>query len=464
MKKCLNRFLIAAGWLLIFLGIYGALRNETARGAVGVAPPPGLASQVSYVNAGANLYQAKLGASAGTTIVVGPGLYTTGVTNLAKENVNWHFMPGAVVSNANNNFVFDNSGRGEPTALNWSVTGYGEFIDTGPSAGVFFGGIFLISNSLSTVKLQFKSAVSRRAVPQFGTVSIIKAQTVFVDADVIDATGGPYTFWWREGEVYGDVRQMFNDGFNSVLQCDGGVEANLYLNCQLIICTNEIAVLLEPTHANNKTWLRCNEIIGAPDLFANGSISIRQGKLYLNYDKLSTIGLGVAGNSVLYQEGGQLWATGQKITTTNGNSFFIQTNGFSRIQNLQYEDAGAGAGGRPYNFLVSGGTNEVWGGNALTTSGPGYKVTSGGTCYLRDLTLNTFSTLRQSNTCLWIVGGTSIVQNCTFIPGSLFSVSNASAGDLRVYGTGGLRAKSNITATLTVRVGTVTVDGTYVDR
>ena len=78
--------------------------------------------------------------------------------------------------------------------------------------------------------------------------------------------------------------------------------------------------------------------------------------------------------------------------------------------------------------------------------------------------LDTFSTLQGSNVCLWITGGTPVIRDCTFIPGSLFSASNASAGDLRVYGTGGLRAKSNITATLTVRVGTVTVDGTYVDR
>ena len=53
----------------------------------------GVTANASYVNEGANLYEAKLAAVAAgiSTIVVGPGTYTNGMTNLL-FNGNWHFM------------------------------------------------------------------------------------------------------------------------------------------------------------------------------------------------------------------------------------------------------------------------------------------------------------------------------------------------------------------------------------
>jgi hypothetical protein len=91
---------------------------------------------------------------------------------------------------------------------------------------------------------------------------------------------------------------------------------------------------------------------------------------------------------------------------------------------------------------------------------------TGGQLPIENAVIDTFTgvTLQPTNACLSITGGNPIIRSSVFIPSCIFSVTNASAGDLRVYGTGGLMAKSNITATLTVRGGSVTVDGTYVDR
>jgi hypothetical protein len=222
-------------------------------------------------------------------------------------------------------------------------------------------------------------------------------------------------------------------------------------------------VWLEPTHDENKCWLTVKEVIGGSNFISRGTgVSMTKGKLYISgAQKISTFsGIGLP---VIKQTGGELWLTCQKVSTTNVSHFFEQTGGVSDVSVLHWQDQGAVSGARPYNFLIAGGTNYMRGGRAVTLSGPSVKLT-GGQAILDGMTLDTFTSLAGSNVCLWITGGTPIIKNCAFVPGSLFSVSNASAGDLRVHGN--CFAKSNITVTLTIRpaASLITVDGTYVDR
>lgn len=76
------------------------------------------------------LSAAKAAAVAGDTILVLPGTYSD--TNLAKNGVNWHFMPGAIVDfNDPDGLVeiaiFDTGPSGANAACTFKVTGYGVF-------------------------------------------------------------------------------------------------------------------------------------------------------------------------------------------------------------------------------------------------------------------------------------------------------------------------------------------------
>lgn len=77
------------------------------------------------------LTAAKAAAVAGDTVVVFPGTYND--TNLAKNGVNWHFMPGAIVDFVDATLalltaIFDTSiPYGAGTACTFSVTGHGVF-------------------------------------------------------------------------------------------------------------------------------------------------------------------------------------------------------------------------------------------------------------------------------------------------------------------------------------------------
>lgn len=412
-----------------------------------------------------SLRAAKAAARAGDTIYVAAGLYSgANATNLAKERVSWFFMPGSVVSNSSSVArIFDNSGAGEPTALTWEVIGYGTFIDTG-GFGPNGSAALMVSNTASRVRLQGKRSVAANQNTGFASLSVLEAASVDIDFNSLEASGATCGFWWDNGDVRANVGLITSDNGGPSVYCTGTGRADCYLNVGLIYSTNDTAIVFHPTVAANKMWLKVGEIMGSPTGWLS-VIEVTGGKLYLEFQKLSILSgqttSADAGLSLIGQSGGELWVRGQKWATTNGVCFIEQTAGWSEYMIPHWEDSGAGANVRPYNVRVAGGTNILAGGRALTKWGPFYKL-MGGQAHLRNFTADTFTQIAPSNSVLWITGGVPVVDSCTFIPGGHFSVTNASAGDLRVYGT--LNVKSNITtATLTPRGGTVSVS-TFYDR
>jgi hypothetical protein len=436
-----------------------------AFGAVGGTTAPSITVKVHYANAGQNLFSVKSMTPAGYTIFVGPGVYNVGATNLAKEGVNWYFMPGSIVSNSSSVArIYDNSGAGEPTALNWEVLGYGTFIDTG-GFGPNGSGSFLISNTASRVRLQGKRSIADNANTGFASLSVLSAASVDIDFDSLQAANAACGFWWDNGEVRGRVGLITSDNGGPAIYCTGTGRADCYLNVGLIYSTNDTAIVFHPTSSGNKLWLTVGEILGSPTGWAS-VIDVTGGKLYLDFQKLSILNGATtsadAGLSLIGQSGGELWVKGRKWTATNGIAFIEQSAGWSIYEIPHWEDAGSGQNTRPYNVHCTGGTNILNGGRALTKWGPFYKL-EGGQAHLEKMTVDTLTTIAPTNSCLWIVGAgpVPVVKDCVFIPGGHFSVTNATAADLRIFGY--LHTRSNHTVTLTARGGAATVSQ-YFDR
>ncbi len=116
------------GWVmflaLLLVGGLAPARAQVDGGGVGMRPVggAGITAKTVYANSGANLYAMKQAASAGTTIVVGPGTYSANITNLFKNGVNWHFM-GPTLSymdtptNTSGAGIFDDRFTGAITSL-----------------------------------------------------------------------------------------------------------------------------------------------------------------------------------------------------------------------------------------------------------------------------------------------------------------------------------------------------------
>lgn len=406
-------------------------------------------------------------------ITVEAGRYDIQVTNLAKEGVTWFLKSGVVISNGVGNRIFDNSGAGNILATNWSVIGDGEIIQTSIS-GPNGTGAITVSNAASTVKIQCRKAMAVSGNASVAAVSVLDALDVELDIGSVEGTSCP-ALWWRDGRTRGRVGRIVNNS-QGAFYCDGTKANDINLACPLIYATNGCAIIFNPVaptgFLNSKLWLDNlgGEIVGSPDLY-NGVITMTNGKVYLhNVGKLSqgsssTLS-GGGGDptlvpSLITVEQGFMWYDGEKMTCTNDTYFIHQNGGFTDFRVEEYEDGGSGANIRPFNFFLTGGTNTIHGGRATTTWGPGYKL-AGGVADLRGFSIDTFSTLQGSNAPIWWTGGDSnlvLRGGCSLRGGSHFSITNASAANLLCYGTGAGVGRSNLTATITVRVGTFLVDG-----
>jgi len=437
-------------------------------GQIITTPTPGLSANVTYVNAGANLFAAKTAATAGTTIVVGPGMYSSGATNLLKDGVNWFFFPGAVVSNWNGGTsptgIFMNDRYGTTGPMRCTIGGNGTFIQRGGWDESDIVAMCSVSNLLSDVLIEGDQFLTSGDSSTFYIATTWEGRLTLKANIRMDSAAFPTEsagvskaggLWWKLGSGSFSAPLICSSGASTIYNLGDG-PGDWDLNFERIRATNASAVWLEPSHIDSKTWITAKEIIGGSNAISRGTaISANGGKLYLNAQKISSFNSD--GLPVILLTNGATWITAQKVTTTNVSHWLTLGSGFADIVVSEWEDNGPGLSTRPYNFLVSGGTNYIRNGRAVSKWGPGFKTT-GGKSHLSGFTMNTFSTLQGSNVCLWITGGTNYVENCRFISGSLFSVSNASAGDLRIAGTGGLMANSNITATLTVRGGSFIQD------
>jgi hypothetical protein len=463
----------------LFLLLALALPGLGAVGGIVGGTPGGITAKTVYANNGANLYALRLATPAGSTIVVGPGLYTVGVTNLLANGVNWHFMNGAVISNNVGSVhapCFDNSGSGNNGALTSSITGDLELIyDSNLAVGVVSAPV-LISNAQSVVDFQCKT-IKCCSGNNYGSALLVWTclKSDFLVKKRIDCAyrdsgqgnvSGASGMYWAEGETYLRTPEIICYTEAAIWSAGlNGLPANLWVDCNRIVSSNYTAITMQGNSVDTKIWVRANEISGSvfngvP--FGGSVLDTQGGKLYVTANKIFTLGGSNIASGMILNNGGQIWLDCQKVTTTNKEPFFVGSGGESYLRVNQWEDSGPGENKRQHNFSIVGGTNHFFGGVSRTQWGPAFHQT-GGQLFLNDMIVNTKTFLAESNACLWITGGTNYLKNCVFVSGSSFSVTNASAGsDLRIRGQ--LTVNSNITtATLTARGGTVVVDA-FTDR
>jgi hypothetical protein len=375
-------------------------------------------------------------------------------------------MNGCILSNTalNGHGIFDNGPEGNFGAITSSITGDGELKDAGQGGSAsFFNGTVVVSNPATRLTLRCKKIANISGA----FCANIRVYSGFLNFDVDDLDcdkGGPCLFW-EGGTVYGRFKIMRGLS-DSPIWVEGNEPAEWHLSGDYIESaeTNGAAgaIYFLPNNPRNKLWITVHEIFGGSVAAGyGGCVTVGGGRLYLDYQKMSALP-GADPFPLIEITAGEAWLRGHKMTVTNNQAFAKISGGRSWILNQHWEDAGSGANVRPYNYLISGGTNSIQGGRWQTTWGPGIKVT-GGQLHLDGLTLDTSPTIQHTNHAIWLAGGATSFKNLTLIPGGTNSVYSASAQNVRWYGTSNV--KSNVhPANITAIVGTNPTADADVDR
>jgi len=112
---------------------------------------------------------AKTAATSGSLIHVLPGTYNI-TTSLAKTGVNWYLEPGVIFENVTNGLaVFDDGGA----AMEFSVTGYGQFLIDPPAASTLVN-VLRTANAGTVVSFQGKSATNLGANTAVNTCNLVR--------------------------------------------------------------------------------------------------------------------------------------------------------------------------------------------------------------------------------------------------------------------------------------------------
>lgn len=286
------------------------------------------------------LTAAKNAASAGDTIVVRPGSYSTGPTNLLKNLVNWHFESGAVLSNrfsaaGHARAIFDDRGIG---AINCKITGLGTFIAHMTNAVAnsdLMGGILVLTNPASNIQISGARAEGWAegitATSRDGTLFRIEnAGTVHINFD--EVIGPEYSpsvapeagvngILWVRGDVWMRVRKMKVEGYGvwgEAPQSDMlGTTNDLYYEGDSIVTTKSQAIFFSMSNYTHRAWVRSGEIRteAAPAL---STIALQDGgRVYIQAEKIggTNVAQTIAINRLIAGSPGvQAWITSQKVS------------------------------------------------------------------------------------------------------------------------------------------------------
>lgn len=400
-------------------------------------------------------FAAKTAASAGDLIILNRGIYSTGVTNLLKDQVNW-WGDGASLSNNINADVgiFDNTFEGNSGVVRCSIGGDIELITTPliTLGGIPFRGIVTVSNASSIIYLKTKR-IANIGGNQNAGIRVLGGTIIF-DVDKFDFGAGGAALYWGEGDqnCYGTFKHI-DSATDSPIWVEGAGAGNWYLNGQLVesVVSGASAagtVYFKPTNPLAKLWLNVEEIYGGSVAAGyGGCLTVSTGKLYVAYQKMSAVEDTSTPRALIEQDSGELWLNGMKMSLTNNQRFVNQTGGKMWVQNQTYEDNGIGSSTRPFNYQVTGGTNTIQGGDWITKWGPGLKLT-GGLTVLDGVSIDTTASSNPTNYAVWLSGGTVEVRGGPRLnAGGTNSIFAASAQAGNSYGgfLSNKRPTSNIT-------------------
>lgn len=396
------------------------------------------------------------------TVMVLPGNYEG--TNLWKNGVNWHFFNGVMVTNisANPGGIFDNTELGTQGAITSNITGDAIFgVIHSNTTATNENGVISLVDSNCMVYVHCKAIYGGPDLTSFYALCLRDGFSTTIECDEINSVhmgaGINSSVLWNQGEASLTCNTIISDNGYGIWGA-GFKPGNFHVSCKLIYSTNYAFVFWEPTHKDNKLWLRVNEAVGTEGGVTLGALTQLGGKVYVEAQKISTR-IGGTPKPVIYlantASDSHLWLSAQKVTTTNNAHWFTQTGGTADLTVQEWADDGNIGNTRPASWQVSGGTNYVHGGRFMPRWGPMCK-SSGGMSVFRDCVIDTSFVNQNTNYPIWLAGGYVTCRDVTLIaPASAFSIGATAATNVWLET---VRMNNDITNNVTVLVGPWTVD------
>lgn len=252
-----------------------AINGVDSTGTRGVASLPFL-----------TLNAAKIAASSGDIIYVGPGSYTP-TSSLAKNGVNWSFSLGCAI-NATDFFIFDTTSG----SFTFSVFGRADFFT---NQVIGSAGTLAANNSGSNIHLEARSITNTTKSGNSDTgSSCIQCSngTIRIYADLIQQIGDDYCVWWNQGNAYIHSQTITSNStiYATVTSTYGGsfISGNFYVDADEIFATgnNGVCVLGGSSGGPQAMafWID-SKLIQSTNGSA-GTINIQSGKIYIRSEKV----------------------------------------------------------------------------------------------------------------------------------------------------------------------------------
>jgi hypothetical protein len=380
----------------------------------------------STTDRGCVVTYAKNQATAGDTIVVGPG--EAEVKNLLKNGVNWSLADGVVLENTTDDTVgiFDDGPSGANGPVVSSISGRGVIKCTSPSSTP---STINVVNSGSNIHVQAKEASNQS--PE----AVIHQEngTGYFNIDRIDGTSGNRSrgVSWLGGETYVEADEIisYSKAIYSLPGNTSPPRSDLWVRAKKIQSLYVYAIGSVGTTNGSKIWVDAEFIGGGTG--PGGAVFVTSNEVHITSQKIDNQSSDFGINNA----GGALWVTAQKVTgelASATNAEFVSSgSSISHLDVLQWELLG----NQSAAVNVWGGTvfasGRVW----QTGTGDGFNC-SGGTLYVEHANISTQTghyDLVQSGSGALSVTGT--VYDATKVSGTIRQ------GDPRLaiapgYGTG----------------------------
>ena len=440
--------------------------------SVWLAKPSGLATNYSSLSA------AKTASASGDVITA--AALNVGATNLLKNGVDYSFQ-GVTLTHSNqipesaglSLGIFDDRGQG---ALTNTVKGI-KLIDyrsqvatsgdavsaTNPFVNINAFGAIYITNPAANIRIDVDK-ITHSIVGNFnGSAAIFVhdcTNTEFNVGEIIDPLWlSPNVFigldefagdvfyqssgagvYWHHGDMTVNVGTIKGYGYGFYANATGfagtdparHIVENYWMTADEIVSSGQAAIYTVGNTNKYRMWITAKEVrsIAGQAITLFGSQ-----RFYLNAQKISTDGSGVAAISLGSSGSPEAWIVSEKVTCTDGN-FVLMTTGQTGTLDItaqHYEDVGTVGGA--IGFRTVGGTNIIHGGRAKVGNGKGIWH-EGGRTFAENLYVDTATTTNTANNPVFVKAAGLILKDCIlFAPAGAQCLAATNAQTVTILGT-----------------------------
>lgn len=259
------------------------------------------------------------------------------------------------------------------------------------------------------------------------------------DGDVFYQSGGAGVYW-HHGEMTVNVGTIkgYGYGFYANATGFGGTDParhvieNFWMTADEIVSSGQAAIYTVGNTNKYRMWITAKEvrsIVGqAITLFGSQ-------RFYLNAQKISTDGNGVAAISLGSNGSPEAWIVSEKVACTNGNLVLMATGqtGTLDITSQNYDDVGTVGGAIGFRTIT--GTNIIHGGRAKIGNGKGIWH-EGGRTFAENLYVDTATTTNTANNPVFVKAAGLILKDCIlFAPAGAQCLAATNAQTVTILGT-----------------------------